>query len=86
MKDPVFRSELERVRDEAISLADTKLQGLMLEGVYVVEDAMHDPYIGHRLQGARIAIEHTREAQRTRRIERRLDLIDDSINRMKRQL
>ena len=85
MRDDRFRTELERMRDEAVSLAETKLQGLMLQSVFVVEDALHDPATGNRLQAARIAISAANHIQRARQLQHHLDLIDNAITRMKNQ-
>ena len=85
MRDDHFRSQLQRMRDEAVSLAETKLQGLMLQSVFVIEDALHDDATGNRLEAARIAISAANHIQRARQLEHRLDLIDDSLTRMKNQ-
>ena len=43
MNDVRFRSELQRMRDEAASLAKVKLQSLMLKSVLVLDESLDDP-------------------------------------------
>ena len=56
MEDDHFRAEFERLRDEALSLAQAELKGLTLKGTGVLAEMLEDPSPGIRLQAAKAAI------------------------------
>ena len=86
MHDPRFRSELDRMRTEAASLAQAKLQGLMLKSVLVLDDTLDagDPVL--RLRAARTTLDAAFRTEEARDLRRRLDLLDDALTLLKNQL
>ena len=56
MHDPLFRSELERVRKDAESLARVELQGLVLKSINVLAELLEDPNPRIRANAVRTAL------------------------------
>lgn len=86
MREPKFRDALQRQREEAANLAYTELQGLTLKSVLVLAEALDDPDLATRLRAARATLYVTLKADEARSLRRRLDVLDDALNLLKRQL
>ena len=86
MHDDQFRSELQRMRNEAANLAHVELQGLMLKSVLVLAGALDDPDQAARLRAARTALHVALRAEETRALHKRLDVLDDALSLLKAQL
>ena len=86
MRDAEFRDELNRLRDEAASLAHAELRGLMLKSVLVLAEALEDSDPAARVRAARATLYVALKADETRDLRRRLDLLDDALALLKRQL
>ena len=56
MEDDHFRVQFERLRDEALSLAQAELKGLTLKGAVVLAEMLEDPSPYIRLRAAQTAI------------------------------
>ncbi len=74
------------MRDEAASLAMTKLQGLMLKSVFVLNEALDDPDQGLRLRAARTTLNAALRSEENRELRRRLDVLDDAFSLLKHQI
>ena len=79
MEDDDFRSELERLRNEATEFAQLELKGLMLKSVMVIGEAMEDPNPSIRLRAAQIALSTHIKVNELKEIEKRLDLLDNAL-------
>ncbi len=86
MHDAQFRSALQRMRDEAASLTAVKLQEIMLKSVIVLNEALDDPDQALRLRAARTAINAAFKSEENRDLRRRLDVLDDALSLLKRQI
>ena len=85
MRDARFRSELQRMRDEAASLAKAKLQGLMLKSVLVLAESLDDPSPVLRQRTARDIIGAALRSSEIDDLRNRMDVLDDTITAVKRQ-
>jgi hypothetical protein len=56
MEDPDFRTEYERVREEASAVATAELRGLMLKATAVLAETMDHKYPEIRLRAAQATI------------------------------
>jgi hypothetical protein len=79
MEDDDFRTHLERLRSEAADLAHTELQGLMLKGIMVLAEALEDASPNIKLRAAQATLAIGLRAIDLKRIQRRLDLLDDAL-------
>ena len=79
MEDDEFRSNLERLRDEAADLARAELRGLMLKAVIVLAEALEDPRTTVGVRAARATLESAMKNEDMREIRRRLDVLDNAI-------
>ncbi len=86
MQDTHFRSELQRMRDEAASLAMAKLQGIMLKSVLVLSETLDDPDQALRLRAARTALNTALRSEENRDLRRRLEVLDDALSLLKREI
>ncbi len=86
MRDTGFRDELSRLRDEAANLAHAELRGLMLKSVLVLSEALDDKDPAARLRAARATLYVAFRADEARDLRRRLDILDDALALLKRQL
>jgi hypothetical protein len=85
MRDSRFRSELQHMRDEAASLAKTKLQGLMLKSVLVLDEALDDPSPALRQRAARDVIGAALKSQEIDELRDRMDVLDTTLTVVKKQ-
>ncbi len=85
MRDARFRSELQRMRDEAASLAKVKLQSLMLKSVLVLDESLDDPSPVLRQRTARDIIAAALRSSEIDDLRDRMDVLDDTISRVKKQ-
>lgn len=85
MNDDKFRIELTRMREEASELAFAELQGLMLDGITILGQAMHEDHERNRLTAAKIAINTGIRAHDSRIMRKRLDVIEDGLSNLKAQ-
>ena len=79
LNDPEFRSEFERLRNEAAELAYVELKGLMFKAALVLGGAMEDSNPFVRLRAAQIALSTSLKANELKEIEKRLDLMEDAL-------
>ena len=79
MRDRRFRTELERVRQEAVELAYTELQALALESVATLAGVLKDPDARVRTTAARAILQHLRQLDADRNIKNRLDILDNTF-------
>ena len=85
MNEVRFRSELQRMRDEAASLAKVKLQSLMLKSVLVLDESLDDPSPVLRQRTARDIIAAALRSSEIDDLRDRMDVLDDTISRVKKQ-
>ena len=79
LKDDDFRQELDRLRQEAAELAGAQLQGLMLQSVTVLADAMNDPKVSVRLHAARIALAYGVRLGQLEKFQQQLEAVEDAF-------
>ncbi len=79
LKDDDFRRELDRLRQEAAELAGAQLQGLMLQSVTVLADAMNDPKVSVRLHAARIALAYGVRLGQLEKFQQQLEAVEDAL-------
>ena len=79
MSDPLFRTRLERLREDAADLARAELDGLMLKSVHVLADVMESDDDGLRYQAARTSINMGSRNYETRELKKRIELIEECI-------
>ena len=79
MNDDDFRRTLEGLRAQAADLAHTELRGLMLKSVLVLAEAMEDSNPGVRLRAAHAALSLGLRAIDLKELQRRVDLLDESV-------
>lgn len=79
MEDDDFRREFERLRNAACELAYSELKGLMLKSVLVLGELLEDPNPLVRIRAAQIALSTHLKANELKRIEERLDLMEDAL-------
>jgi hypothetical protein len=85
MREPHFRAQVERVRDEAASLARVKLQSLMLKSVLILEDSLDNADDALRLRAARATLQAAFRSDDALDLRRRLDMLDDGMSMLKAQ-
>ena len=86
MEDPLFRGEVERLRRETAALAQTELEGLMLQSVLTLADAMNSPNEFVRVSAARSAASIFLRIREDKELHQRLDTIEGSYSLLKEQL
>ena len=86
MNDAHFRSALQHMRDEAASLAKTKLQALTLKSVIVLNDSLDGADEALRLRAARTVLSAAQRAEDSREVQRRIEVLDDALSLLKHQL
>ena len=79
LDDPDFRAEVTRLRQETADLARKELQGLMLRGVSVINDALDDPNPAIRLRAARYALSFGDKATDIHRLAADLKDLKDGL-------
>ena len=86
MKDPSFRSEVERLRGEAAALAQTEFEGLLLQSVLTLTDAMNSPNEFLRVSAARAAASTFLRIREDKELHKRLDTLDGAVALLRSQL
>ena len=86
MKDPSFRSEVERLRGEAAALAQTEFEGLLLQSVLTLTDAMNSPNEFLRVAAARAAASIFLRIREDKELHKRLDTLDGAVALLRSQL
>ena len=79
LKDDYFRAELTRQRQEASDLTSSQLQGLMLQSVVVLAEAMRDPSANVRLRAARTALSYGIQLGQLEKFQQQLEAVEDSL-------
>lgn len=86
LRDEDFRAHLQQQRAQVADLAHAELHGLMLKSVLVLADALDDADSTTRLRAARTTLSVALRADEVRDLRRRLDLLDDAVSLLRRQL
>ena len=86
MKDPSFRGEVERLRGEAAALAQTEFEGLLLQSVLTLTDAMNSPNESVRVAAARSAASIFLRIREDKELHKRLDTLDGALSVLRAQL
>ena len=79
LEDDGFRSELERLQDEAAELARSELQGLMLRSVTVLSEVMKDPSPSIRLRAANSALAFAIKVGENRKLSEELASLEEAL-------
>ena len=79
LKDENFRRELSRQQQEAAELARFELQGLMLQSVAVLSDALNDPNPSIRLRALRIALACNSHLNEVHKLRQEIKDLEDYI-------
>lgn len=82
-RDPVFRDELRRMREDAASLAFAELNGLVLKSMATLTALLEDPNPRVRAQAVRIALNTGIRAGETARNTRRLNQLQKALTLLK---
>lgn len=85
MHDPVFRSELERVRKDAESLARVELQGLVLKSINTLAELMEDPNPRVRTNAVRAALSTALKVGEQRELRHEIETLQNATALMKYQ-
>ena len=86
MKDPTFRGEVERLRGEAAALVQTEFEGLLLQSVLTLTDAMNSPNESVRVAAARSAASIFLRIREDKELHKRLDTLDGALSVLRAQL
>lgn len=86
MKDPAFRSELERARKDAVELAHTELQGLALKSVAALAGLLEHPDPRVRSVAVRTALHHAARVSESREVRQRVELLDRAVTLLKNEM
>ena len=86
IRDENFRAHLQHQRAQVADLAHAELHGLMLKSVLVLAEALDDGDPITRLRAARTTLSVALKADEVRDLRRRLDLLDDAVSLLRRQL
>ena len=79
LQDDDFRQELDHLREEAGELAAVQLQGLMLQSVIVIAEAMKDPSVSVRLHAARTALSYGVRLGQLEKFQQQLEAVEDAL-------
>ena len=82
-RDPVFRDELRRMREDAASLAFAELNGLALKSMATLTALLEDPSPSVRAQAVRIALSTGIRAGEAARNTRRLNQLQKALTLLK---
>ncbi len=80
MEDDHFRVQFERLRDEALSLAQAELKGLTLKGAGVLAEMLEDPSSNIRLRAAQIAISAGTKVNEQSNIQERIEHLSEAFH------
>ncbi len=86
MKEPSFRTELERIRKDAVDLAYAELRGLALKSVTAIAELLEDPDPRVRCMAARIALYNVARAEEVHHLRNRFDILDRAITLLKNSM
>ena len=78
MEDDHFRVEFEKLRNEALSLAQAELKGLTLKGAVVLGQMLEDPSPYIRLRAAQAAIAAGAKVNEQTNLQDRLDRLSEA--------
>jgi DNA-binding MurR/RpiR family transcriptional regulator len=79
LQEDDFREELDRLRQEAASLAQSQLQGMMLVGLNVIADALKDPNPAVRLRAAYLSVSFALRSNDLREIQESMARLEDAL-------
>lgn len=79
MEDHEFRTELERLRSEALDLAHVELKGLMFKATQVIDELLDDSNPLVKLRAAQIALSVGLRAIEVKELQRRVQLLEDAL-------
>ncbi len=83
MRDPVFRAELDRVREAAASVAYAKLQELALTSAANLEESLNSPDESIRLRASRLVFDLAIKAEGNHELRKRIDLLNNAFSMLK---
>ncbi len=85
MREPAFRAELERIRQNIADLAFTELQAATLKAVFRVVELLNHPDPNLRLKAAKTILSTAIASRSDKDLSLRLDTIDNALSLLKNQ-
>ena len=80
MGDDHFRARFERLRDEALSLAQAEMKGVALKGAMVLAEMLDDPSSDIRLRAAQTAVYAGFKVEEQSDIKKRIDRVSEALD------
>ena len=80
MEDDHFRARFERLRDEALSLAQAEMKGVALKGAMVLAEMLDDPSSDIRLRAAQTAVYAGFKVDENSEIKKRIDRLAEAFD------
>ena len=79
MEDDHFRARFERLRDEALSLAQAEMKGVALKGAMVLAEMLDDPSSDIRLRAAQTAVYAGFKVDENSEIKKRIEQVSEAL-------
>ena len=80
MEDDHFRARFERLRDEALSLAQAEMKGVALKGAMVLAEMLDDPSSDIRLRAAQTAVSAGFKIDEQSDIKKRIERVSEALD------
>ena len=84
MRDPIFRAEVERIRQNIADLAYSEIEGATLKGVLRIVQLLDHPDPGVRLRAGKTILATAMAVRRDKDIVLRLETLDNALALLKR--
>ena len=84
MREPAFRAEVERVRENIAELAYSEIEGATLKGVFRIVQLLDHPDPGVRLRAGKTILSTAMAVRRDKDIVLRLETLDNALALLKR--
>ena len=78
--DDDFRAQFERLRDEALSLAQAEMKGVALKGAMVLAEMLDDPSSDIRLRAAQTAVYAGFKVEEQSDIKKRVERVSEALD------
>ena len=79
MRDPIFRAEVERIRQNIADLAYSEIEGATLKGVLRIVQLLDHPDPGVRLRAGKTILATAMAVRRDKDLAIRLDTLDNAL-------
>ena len=85
MRDPAFRAEVERIRQNIADLAYSEIEGATLKGVFRIVQLLDHKDPGVRLRAGKTILATAMAARRDKDLALRLETLDQAITLLRKQ-